>query len=122
MEYTDILFERRERIALITLNRPDAMNTFTSAMGRDLEHAYATCDEDDSIRAEAATLVSTSAGYQFGNTRITCSVLNLFDAEARDIQYYYKSRLPGESTKGVADVHFHPVEPRQVRLSIGVGL
>ncbi len=61
MEYRDILFERRERIALITLNRPDAMNTFTGAMGRDLEHAYATCDEDDSIRA----VILTGSGKTF---------------------------------------------------------
>jgi hypothetical protein len=50
------------------------------------------------------------------------SVLNAFDAVADDIQYYYTSRLQGEPVSGVDDVHFHPVEPRQVRVSLGWGL
>jgi hypothetical protein len=50
------------------------------------------------------------------------SVLNLLDARASDIQYYYASRLPGEPAGGVNDIHFHPVEPRQVRVALGWGL
>jgi hypothetical protein len=49
-------------------------------------------------------------------------VLNLLDAAEYDIQYYYPSRLQGEPAGGVEDVHFHPVEPRQVRISVGWGL
>lgn len=78
--------------------------------------------EDDSIRAEATTLVNASAGHHFGNTRITLALLNMFDEEASDIQYYYESRLPGEPAGGIADLHFHPAEPRQLRVSIDVGL
>jgi hypothetical protein len=43
-------------------------------------------------------------------------VFNLFDRDASDIDYYYASRLPGEPVDGVEDRHFHPVEPRNVRL------
>lgn len=78
--------------------------------------------EDDSVRAEATTLVNASAGYHFGNARVSLAVLNLFDEEASDIQYYYESRLPGEPAEGVADLHFHPAEPRQLRVSLDVGL
>lgn len=45
-------------------------------------------------------------------------MLNVLDGSADDIQYAYSSRLRGETSDGVDDVHFHPVEPRQVRLSI----
>jgi hypothetical protein len=45
-------------------------------------------------------------------------VLNALSSEASDIQYFYASRLRGEPAEGVDDVHFHPVEPRQLRLSL----
>jgi len=61
MSYTDILFELRDGVAVITLNRPDALNTFTGPMGQDLEHAYARCDGDDTVRA----VVLTGAGRAF---------------------------------------------------------
>jgi hypothetical protein len=40
---------------------------------------------------------------------------------AADIQYFYGSRLRGEPAGGVEDVHFHPVEPRQLRVSMAFG-
>jgi hypothetical protein len=46
------------------------------------------------------------------------SILNVLDSKADDIQYLYASRLRGEPTEGIDDVHFHPAEPRQVRASI----
>lgn len=49
-------------------------------------------------------------------------VLNVLDGDDHDITYFYESRLPGEPAGGVADYHFHPVEPRQVRLTLGVDL
>ena len=78
--------------------------------------------EDNSVRATSSTLVSAEIGYLFAGIRLQAMVLNLLDAQADDIQYFYTSRLPGEPAAGVADVHFHRVEPRQVRLSLGWGL
>lgn len=78
--------------------------------------------ERNSVRATATTLVNGAGGVRFGRLRVELSVLNLLNARASDIQYYYASRLPGEPTSGVEDVHFHPVEPRQLRLSISRGL
>lgn len=45
-------------------------------------------------------------------------VLNLFDREASNIDYFYTSRLPGEPLAGVDDIHLHPTEPRMVRLTL----
>jgi hypothetical protein len=78
--------------------------------------------EDNSVRATATTLVNASFGYLLNGMRLQASVLNLLDARASDIQYYYASRLAGEAATGTGDVHFHPVEPRQLRISLGWGL
>jgi hypothetical protein len=43
-------------------------------------------------------------------------VFNLFDRRTNDIDYFYTSRLRGE-TAPVNDVHFHPAEPRTIRVS-----
>ena len=53
--------ERDGPVAVLTLDRPDALNTFTGAMGAELEAAYRKCDEDDAVRA----VVLTGAGRAF---------------------------------------------------------
>jgi hypothetical protein len=78
--------------------------------------------EDNSVRATPTTLVNAEIGYLLSGVRVQASVLNVFDSRDYDIQYYYTSRLPGEPAAGVDDVHFHPVEPRQVRVSVSWGL
>jgi hypothetical protein len=47
---------------------------------------------------------------------VRVDVLNLLDSEDDDITYFYASRLPGELGEGVEGVHFHPIEPRIVRV------
>lgn len=75
--------------------------------------------EDNSVRSASTTLAYARLGYQLNRkTRISLDVFNLFDKQASDIDYYYASRLPGEAVDGVNDRHFHPVEPRSVRLSV----
>ena len=49
-------------------------------------------------------------------------LLNVFDSHGDDIRYFYTSRLQGEPAEGVDDYHFHPVEPRAVRVSLRVPL
>jgi hypothetical protein len=75
--------------------------------------------EDGSVRSEPTTLVNLGLFYRTGRLRIGADILNLFDSKDADITYYYASRLPGEPTGGVDDIHFHPVEPRAVRVSLG---
>ena len=75
--------------------------------------------EDNSVRSASTTLAYARIGYQLNRqARLSLDVFNLFDKRASDIDYYYASRLPGEAAEGVADRHFHPVEPRSVRLSL----
>ncbi|WP_324699143.1 TonB-dependent receptor [Novosphingobium aerophilum] len=74
--------------------------------------------EDNSVRSHPTSLVNLGAYYTRGAVKIGLDVLNLFDARDADISYYYASRLAGEPAEGVEDRHIHPVEPRQVRLSL----
>jgi len=76
--------------------------------------------EDNSARSQSTTLVNARLGYRFDNgIRVQLDAFNLFNAKADQITYFYESRLPqlGE-TVGVADQHFHPVEPLSIRLSV----
>lgn len=77
--------------------------------------------EDNSIRAEAASLVNLQFGYRLGTLRLGVAVFNLFDEAHSDIQYFYASRLPGEPAGGVDDLHFHPAEPRAFRVRLSWG-
>ena len=75
--------------------------------------------EDDSERSGSSLLVNAKLGYAVTKqVRIGLEVLNLFDRKVDDITYFYTSRLQGEPAAGVADKHFHPAEPRSVRLSM----
>ena len=62
MPYEDIGFTVEDGVAVITLNRPEQLNTFTGRMGVELEHAYRRCDEDDAV----TVVVLTGAGRAFG--------------------------------------------------------
>jgi enoyl-CoA hydratase/carnithine racemase len=61
MGYETITFEVEDRVATVTLHRPERMNAFTWQMGEELGDAYATCDADDQIRA----VILTGAGKAF---------------------------------------------------------
>jgi outer membrane receptor protein involved in Fe transport len=76
--------------------------------------------EDGSVRAPSSTLLTLDAGHTFGDRwRVSLSVFNLLDARVNDIAYYYASQLPTE-TAPVADIHFHPAEPRTLRAMVEV--
>jgi TonB dependent receptor/TonB-dependent Receptor Plug Domain len=76
-------------------------------------------DENNTRRSKATTLAYLRAGYKFGpNLKLALDVFNLFDRKGSDIDYFYASRLKGEPAGGVDDIHFHPVEPRSLRLTL----
>ena len=73
--------------------------------------------EDNSIQSESSLLVNAAIQYERGPLGLKLEVFNLSDSDDTDITYFYESRLAGEPPEGVADVHYHPLEPRTVRLS-----
>ena len=54
-EFTQILFDKKDGIATITLNRPDKMNAYTRHMGEEIMAAMDDCDADDAVRAVIVT-------------------------------------------------------------------
>lgn len=50
MEFSTITYEYSERVATITLNRPEARNGFTLSMADELNAALTAADLDDSVR------------------------------------------------------------------------
>lgn len=51
-------------------------------------------------------------------SEIKLNILNVFDSDDCYIAYFYQSQLRGEPI-GVEDLHFHPVETRQICISFG---
>ncbi|GAC1571517.1 MAG: hypothetical protein NVS3B7_01740 [Candidatus Elarobacter sp.] len=90
--------------------------------------------EDSSVYSHPTTTLSLQAGIKPSKgTRLSFDVFNLLNTRASDIDYYYNSSIPSDPayTKpgytgacpisqcaaGVADVHFHPIERRLLRIS-----
>jgi enoyl-CoA hydratase/carnithine racemase len=63
MGYEAVLVEKREQghVGIVTLNRPDALNTFSAALARDLSQALIDLDEDKEVRV----IVINGAGKCF---------------------------------------------------------
>ena len=61
MSYSTISYAAADHIALITLNRPEAMNAFTHEMGRELVAAFDESDADPDVRC----VIVTGAGRAF---------------------------------------------------------
>ena len=59
--YQDIAYSVDDRVAVITLNRPEKLNAFSSLMGTELADALRRCDADETVRA----VVITGAGRAF---------------------------------------------------------
>jgi hypothetical protein len=79
--------------------------------------------EDNNVRSKATSLVNLNAGYVLSSSlRVVVDVFNVFNRQHSDIDYFYTSRLPGESGSGIDDFHVHPHAPRTARVSLRVGL
>lgn len=75
--------------------------------------------EDNTVRSASSTLVNGRLSYRLkSGLRLGLEAFNLLDARVSDIDYFYTSRLPGESADGVDDIHTHPAESRSFRLSL----
>jgi 2-(1,2-epoxy-1,2-dihydrophenyl)acetyl-CoA isomerase len=61
MPYQHLVLERRDQVATLTLNRPDAYNAFGLALGREIFHAVLEVDDDPEVRC----VVVTGAGRAF---------------------------------------------------------
>lgn len=61
MNYREILYEVKDGVALVTLNRPDKLNAWTTRMAEEIQDATLAAAEDDAARV----IVLTGAGRGF---------------------------------------------------------
>ncbi len=99
-KYPDVLYEVQDRVAIVTLNRPDRLNAYTGHMADSIKHAVADAANDSDVRV----IVLTGAGRGF------CAGADM------DVLSGHVSRGNNASTKvapGVADKSFaSPLGPK----------
>jgi 2-(1,2-epoxy-1,2-dihydrophenyl)acetyl-CoA isomerase len=95
MQFDTLLFERREGVAHVTLNRPDRLNALNFALLTDLRAAAAAIDSDQDIRA----VVLTASGRAF------CSGADLVGNDLLGDQ----KRSLGENIGAGLREHFNPM-------------
>jgi enoyl-CoA hydratase/carnithine racemase len=61
MDYSEIIYEVEDKIATITLNRPDKLNAWTGTMEGEYRHAMADAEQRDDVRV----IIVTGAGKGF---------------------------------------------------------
>jgi outer membrane receptor protein involved in Fe transport len=75
--------------------------------------------EDANVSSKSTTLWNGDVGYRVSSkVRVVLEAFNIFDAEVSDIDYFYRSRLPGEPEEGIEDIHTHPALPRSARIGL----
>ena len=91
MTYQQILYEIKDNILTLTLNRPDQLNAFTSQMREELIDAFDRADADDQVRA----IIVTGAGRAFCAGADLSAGVETFDYQARDSQSLAKQHRDG---------------------------
>jgi 2-(1,2-epoxy-1,2-dihydrophenyl)acetyl-CoA isomerase len=107
MAYETIDLSVRDGVAYLTLNRPDAANSITVELARDLMYATMRCDEDASVRA----VLLTGAGRMFcggGDLKTFASKGDALPEYLKEVTTYLHaamSRLTRMNAPVIAAVH-----------------
>ncbi len=93
MQYEDILFEKQEKIVVLTLNRPDIRNAITGeGMIREIEEACSIVQEDE----EVCALILTGAGTAFsagGNVKDMQAREGMFAGGPEQVRENYRKGI-----------------------------
>jgi len=93
MDYTEIIYEKSDRVATITLNRPARLNAFNARMGLEIKSAMSDADNDNSICA----IVVTGAGRAFcsgADQKMAAEMRAARAAQGLDPDQTFKSAKP----------------------------
>lgn len=73
---------------------------------------------DGSRTSQPTSILNLHLAYETGHWDWAVDALNALNSHDHDIDYYYESQLATE-TDPVADLHYHPVEPTSIRVTVG---
>jgi enoyl-CoA hydratase/carnithine racemase len=96
MSYTEIAYQTENRVATITLDRPEKLNAFTHVMLGELVNALDRADEDDDVRA----VVFTGRGRAFCAGADLSSGADSFNTDAREERGDVKEMFDGVPRDG----------------------
>jgi 2-(1,2-epoxy-1,2-dihydrophenyl)acetyl-CoA isomerase len=92
MPYSTLLLDIRDHVAHLTLNRPEAYNTITDEVTRELMRAALECDQDPSVRA----VLITGAGKAFsagGDLRGFAAQHDVLPAHIKELTTYLHAAI-----------------------------
>jgi 2-(1,2-epoxy-1,2-dihydrophenyl)acetyl-CoA isomerase len=96
--YETVLVERRDSVAVVSLNRPDKLNSFDSVLRRELLLAVREVNEDDSVRV----VILTGAGRAFS------AGADLADMPEDKTNFRVEDQLNGEYKPALMEIHEAP--------------
>jgi len=97
-QYQTVIVERHDAVAVVSLNRPDKLNSFDGALRRDLLRAVREVNGDDSLRA----VVLTGAGRAFS------AGADLGDMPQDKVHFRVEDQLNGEYKPILMEIHEAP--------------
>jgi len=90
MNFETILYEKKDRVVTITLNRPEVLNAFVPTMGAELIQAFHQAEDDEDV----GCVVLTGAGRGF------CSGADVREFQANIERGTPRSALPASEESG----------------------
>jgi 2-(1,2-epoxy-1,2-dihydrophenyl)acetyl-CoA isomerase len=97
-DYETVLVERHDNVAVVSLNRPDALNSFNAALRRELLLAVREVNDDDSVRV----VILTGAGRAFG------AGADLAEVPSQGANFRVEDQLNGEYKPILLDISEAP--------------
>ena len=61
MDFAEIIYEKKDRVATVTMNRPEKMNAWTPKMGAEMRTAMLDAERDPAVGA----IIVTGAGRAY---------------------------------------------------------
>lgn len=96
MQYAEIIYDVTDPVAVITLNRPDALNAFTNRMLAEIRHALAAAEQNP----EVVGIVLTGAGRGFCPGMDMNALDNLSQGEGGGDDLSHLEAHPGDKSLG----------------------